>query len=72
MQNRITDERFGARWHDRRAAAGDELADLADATRRQLADAGRAVEAFVAAHPAACLAAAVSMGILFGWWVKRQ
>ena len=31
----------------------------------------RAVERFVAQRPGLCLGAALSVGIVLGWWVKR-
>ncbi len=32
----------------------------------------RAFERLVASQPGLCLGAALSVGILFGWWMKRR
>ena len=32
----------------------------------------RAIERFVARRPGFCLAAAISIGVALGWWVKRR
>jgi len=73
MQNRVTNERPPrVRLLDQQMAATNEGNDPADAMYRQLEAARQSAEEFIASHPAACLGAAVSIGILLGWWIKRQ
>jgi len=73
MQNRVTNERPPrGRLLDHQGTAANEGGDLGDAMSRQFEAARRSAEKFIAAHPAACLGTAVSIGILLGWWIKRQ
>lgn len=42
-----------------------------DAGRKVISKSARAIERFAAQEPGYCLAAALSIGIALGWWVKR-
>lgn len=74
MQNRIVDELVAAaKLHDGESeTAEDKVKDLSETAREQLGQSHRAVEQYIAAHPAACLAAATGLGIALGWWIKRK
>ena len=73
MINRITDELLAAAG--RRPASGAtprtpqeiEQDGIGNQIKHYLAESGN----FVATHPGASLAAALGVGILLGWWVKR-
>jgi ElaB/YqjD/DUF883 family membrane-anchored ribosome-binding protein len=72
MKNRVFDKLFST------TIVKDRPADLPNAAKtrggiRQKADWSRqAVEDFVVSHPALALGAAVSVGLLLGWWIKRK
>jgi hypothetical protein len=40
--------------------------------RKGLSVSVQSIERFVARRPGVCLGAALSVGIVLGWWVKRQ
>ncbi len=42
-----------------------------DAGRKVLSKSARAIERLAGQKPGYCLAAALSLGIALGWWVKR-
>ena len=43
-----------------------------DAGRKVLSKSARAIERLAVQEPGYCLAAAIFLGIAFGWWVKRR
>jgi hypothetical protein len=43
-----------------------------DIARKGLSQSVQSIERFVAQRPRFCLAAALSVGIALGWWVKRS
>jgi hypothetical protein len=52
-----------------RSSLGLESGELAEKGPSAMV---RAFERLVASQPGLCLGAALSVGILFGWWMKRR
>lgn len=73
MQNRITDELVAAaQLQDAKSEEVDKAENLSETVREHFAQSRRAVEQYVASHPAVCLAAAAGLGIALGCWIKRK
>lgn len=74
MQNRMVDKLFTTtpRVDPTTRSETDELRTLRDASLQQLDRTRERIEAFIAAHPAISLGAALVAGITLGWWVKRK
>lgn len=49
-----------------------EQSEMADQALKQLNQARHAAERFIAERPIICLAAALTLGVLIGWYVKRK
>lgn len=67
--------RFGNYQNWVRSAECRSVEDAEPAENRWQASAEQAMEIArqtIVRYPAACLGAAVALGILFGWWVKRK
>lgn len=48
------------------------LKDLRDLAQKQIADRMHQVETYVQSHPLTGIGAALCMGILLGWFIKRR
>jgi hypothetical protein len=55
-----------------RSSLGLENGERVDMARQGALQIARTIERFIAHRPGFCLGAALSVGIAFGWWVKRQ
>lgn len=49
-----------------------EQSEIADQALKQLTHARRAAERLIAERPIVCLAAAITLGVLLGWFAKRK
>ena len=54
-----------------RSALGPDRGARSAPARKAPSRIVRAVERFIARRPGVCLGAALSVGIVLGWWVKR-
>ena len=54
-----------------RSLRGVNNNEWAGVARKGLSQSALSIERFVAQRPGFCLAAALSLGIAIGWWVKR-
>lgn len=55
-----------------RSSLGLDRGGAVDMARKGRSRIVQFIERFVARRPGVCLGAALSVGIVLGWWVKRQ
>jgi len=71
MINRIADELLVAARRRSSTALATSPTQNEQGIAEQIKHWAKETEKFIATHPGASLAAALGVGILLGWWVKR-